>query len=196
MEETVTGVKVTGRWKDVVDKGREATETLKEEADEESVAEWDEWRPREHEDLDVEVKDKTVEKAVVRKNQAERAGKGPVEEAEQAVEEALQAVEEALHGDIETAATASWRALYAGILSVDMVVRKLFRGLEYVVYRHLMARTGPQYFDSELVSASITRTGGSIHRRSDDEEEEFELSINVNDDSVQDTFKEQMVLED
>ena len=194
MEETVTGVKVTGRWKDVVDTGKEATETLKQEADEESVAEWDEWRPREHEDLDMEVKDKTVEKAVVRKNQAERAGKGPVEEAQQAAEEAQQAAEEALHGDIETAATSSWRALYAGILSVDMVVRKLFRGLEYVVYRHLMARTGPQYFDSELVSASITRTGGSIHRRSDGEE--FELSINVNDDSVQDTFKEQMVLED
>lgn len=195
MEETVTGVRVKGRWKDVVDKGKEATETLREEADEESVEEWDDWRPREDEDLDTEVRDKTVEKAVVQKNQAEREGKGPVEEAAEAVEEAERAVGKAAQGDIGTATTRSWRALYDTVLSVDMVFRKLFRGLEYFVYKHLMARTGPQYFDSELVSASITRKGGRIPRAGDGEEE-FELSINVNDDSVQDRFKEQMVLDD
>lgn len=197
MEETVTGVKVKGQWKDVVDKGKEATETLREEADEESVVEWDDWRPREDEDLDAEVREKTVEKAVVQKNRAEREGKGPVEEAAEAVDEAEKAVERAAHGDMDTAATSFWRAMYDTVLSVDMVFRKLFRSLEYFVYRHLMARTGPQYFDSELVSASITRKGGGkIHRRSAGEDEEFELSINVNDDSVQEKFKEQMVLED
>lgn len=65
MQETISGFKEEGSWEEVVRHGEQISRILQKHTQNDEFHEWDEWRPREHEDLGDEVARKTVEKASV-----------------------------------------------------------------------------------------------------------------------------------
>lgn len=191
MEETVSGVRSEGKWKDVVRDGERVTDALRSTIDEEEAEDWEEWRPREEEELKDHVRERTVEKATVSRNEVEKGGKTAVDQAEKAVEDVGRAVADIGHGEVDKAAEDGSRALRELWRSIDTAVRKAFRGIEAFVYHHIMSRTNPQYFHSELVSASLDEKSRVKNSRRDPEEREYVMAISINDDRVK-RFKEEI----
>lgn len=182
MKETVSGVKVKGEWKDVVNKGEEVAEVLEEE-DDEGAQEWEEWRPREGDDFHAENREKTVEKASVKESRLEKEGKSIPAETGEAVKDAEKAVVDAAGGDVREASNRTRNAVTRTAFSIGAAGKKAFRWFESFVYRHVMVRTNPHYFDGKLLSAVIERKDGVIRRKAT---EEYELSVDVNDKELRD----------
>lgn len=195
LRETVFGFTVEGRWEDVVETSEELTETIKEEADEQSVEDWDEWRPR-HEESHDDVREKTVEKACVSENPVEQSEKSAVETAGEAVGDMGRAVEEVTKGNTDEASDKSQRAVVEAALSVDTVFRKAVRRVEVFVYRNIVSRTNPYYFDGEAVSASLQKKrsiGVTSIRESAGEEREYCMDVEIHDGDVRDRCREELV---
>lgn len=191
MEKTVSGVKFEGKWEDIVNRGEEVTEVLKEETDSESVDEWDDWRPREGEELQDDHREKTVEKASLEENQVEKEGQTATDKAGEAVGDAGKAVKGATKGDVPEASHKTRRAVTRTFLSIETGIRKTVRRVEHVIYKHVISRTNPHYFDSELVSASL-KEKGKVPGKNNGDEPEYVMSITVNDDEVSEKLQEGM----
>jgi hypothetical protein len=187
MEERVSGFRVRGSWEDVVAHGGRITRALREsDADEDALAEWDDWRPKAHEDLGEEVSEKTVEKASLERGAGERAGQAATEDLERASEHALESIEKA-EGDGPEDILEKWEdALEYGLRAVDTTTRKAIRTLETAVYERVMTRFAPYYFDNELVSANLRETtrledGG-----------EFVFQVNSHDDQLKEKVSQRL----
>lgn len=111
VQETISGFKKEGSWEEVVRHGERISSILERHVEGNDFTEWEEWRPREDEDFDDEVTEKTVKKASV----------NPVGE------------------------------------GFRKKSRQVFRGFEEAVYRKIVSKTNPLYFDNELVSANIEK---------------------------------------
>ncbi len=195
MRETVFGFTVEGRWEDVVATSEELTETIKEEAgNDESVKDWDEWRPRQ-EESHTDVREKTVEKACVDENPVEEADQSAVETAGEAVGDMGRAVEEATKGNTDKASKKSQEAAVEAALSVDTVVRKALRRFETFIYRNVVTRTNPYYFDSETVSASLQKKQSlNVTRiRNEDTERQYAMDVEIHDSDTLDKCRERIV---
>jgi len=178
MDETVSGFSVTGSWQDVVEHGERITRALKdldaETADPEALAEWDEWRPKSHERLDSDVNEKTAEKASVDEGEGERAGKAPDEDLRTAGEKLTQSYERLEDDDTGEAVDKWGESVEYVARAADSAGRRALRAVEGAVYRNVMTRIAPYYFDNELVSANLSRIGDGQYR----------LEVNVNDDDL------------
>jgi hypothetical protein len=182
MEESVSGFEVRGGWVDVVEHGERIVRALRdlaEEADvtvdESALAEFDEWRPKSHERLDEDVNEKTAEQASVEAGPGEKEGK--------AVDEDLQTAGEKLAESYETldepeTALDKWgESLDYVARAADSAGRKAIRTVEDTVYRNVMTRIAPYYFDNELISANLRRLGG-------EDASEYVFEVNINDDDL------------
>ncbi|MFB6075172.1 MAG: DUF5828 family protein [Haloarculaceae archaeon] len=184
MEESVSGFKVRGGWVDVVEHGERLTHALKELADDEDVDEtvdadalaaFDEWRPKSHERLDQDVNEKTAEQASVAEGEGEKAGKGPDEDLRTAGEKLADSYE---HLDDPDEAVESWgESIDYVARAADSAARKAVRAVEDRVYRNVMTRIAPYYFDNDLVSANLQRIEG-------EDRPEYVFEVNVNDDDL------------
>lgn len=182
VQETVSGFRIEGRWEDIVNTGEAVTDVMKEgSADRDKLADWEEWRPREEERLEKEVREKTVEKACVNQNSVESQGKTAVETAGEAVGDMGRAVEQATKGRKEKAVKKSRKAVKEAVLSVETAIRKSVRSFEAVVYRHIVTRTNPHYFDSELISASVNR---KLRLPGQTANDTYKMDIYISDDAV------------
>lgn len=189
MQQTVSGFKFEGRWKDVVNKGEELTEAMKDaDAEESAFSDWDEWRPREEESYAAEVKQKTVEKASVKQNRVESKGKTARAEAEDAVQDVGSAMTEATRGEVDEASKHTREAVGAFLLSMDTAVRKSVRTVEHVIYKHIVARANPYYFDGQLVSASLNKKRSLRSEKGNT----YQLAVTINDDEVFDHLKDEI----
>jgi len=179
MEEHVSGFRVRGSWDEVVGHGERITRALREsDVDEELLAEWDDWRPKAHEELGEEVSEKTVEQARIEKGAGEQAGQAPKEDLKRASERALESIEKT-EGDGPEDVLDKWEdAIGHGLRAVDTTTRKAIRTFETVVYEQVMTRFTPFYFDNELISANIRETAGLKNGT------EFIFEVNVNDDHL------------
>ena len=176
-EESVSGFELRGSWVDVVEHGERITRALKDlvaegvGVDEAALAEWDEWRPKADERLSEDVNRKTAEQASIDEGEGERAGRTPDEDLKTAGEklaDSYGSLEEPREAVDECRESINYVARAA-----DSATRKAVRKVEDSVYRNLMTRMSPYYFDNELVSANL--------RRADDE---YVLEVNVNDDDL------------
>ncbi|WP_423751781.1 DUF5828 family protein [Salinirarus marinus] len=179
MEERVSGFRVRGSWDDVVAHGERIARALREsDVDEDALAEWDNWRPKAHEELGEEVSEKTVEQARIEDGAGGQAEQAAKEDLERASEQALESIEKA-RGDRPEDILEKWEdALEHGFRAVDTTTRKAIRTIETAVYEQVMTRFIPYYFDNELVSANIRETT----RLENGTECVFE--VNVNDDQL------------
>jgi len=181
MEESVSGFKTRGGWVDAVEHGERVVRALKDLADEDetvdrnALAEFDDWRPKSHERLDEDVNEKTADQASVEEGEGEKAGKDPDEDLQTAGEKLSESYENL---DEPDEAVNKWgESLDYVARAADSAGRKALRTVEDAVYRNVMTRIAPYYFDNELVSANLQRVG-------DDERPEYVFEVNVNDDDL------------
>jgi hypothetical protein len=187
MEESISGFKERGGWNEIVEHGERITQALAEfGADGEAFDEWDEWRPKSHERLDEDVNEKTAEQASIEEGEGERAGKAPDEDLKSAGEKLSQSYENI---DDTDEAVDSWsESLEYVARAADSASRKVIRTVEGTVYKNVMTQVAPYYFDNELVSANLKRTGSA--REGDYAGYVFE--VNVNDDDLKDKVSERL----
>jgi hypothetical protein len=187
MEESISGFKLRGSWGDAVEHGERVTHALREAgADGEAFDQWDEWRPKSHERLSIDVSEKTAEQASVAEGEGEKAGKEPDEDLQSAGEKLTESYEHIEEGDNEGAIEKWQDSIDYVTRAADSASRKAVRAVENTVYRKVMTQLAPYYFDNELVSANIqktTRNGG---------DPEFIFEINVNDDDLKDEVSDRL----
>ncbi|PSP60431.1 hypothetical protein BRC76_08245 [Halobacteriales archaeon QH_8_67_36] len=184
IEESVSGFKTHGGWVDVVEHGERITQALKELLgdddvetgfDDEALEEFDEWRPKSHERLDEDVNEKTAEQASVDEGKGEQAGQDPDEDLQKAGEKLTESYENL---DEPDEAIDKWGESVDYVArAADSAGRKALRKVEDTVYRNVMTRIAPYYFDNPLVSANLRRIG-------DEAAPEYVFEVNVNDDDL------------
>ena len=180
MEESVSGFKCRGGWVDVVEHGERIVRALEEIAtdhsvDEAALAEFDDWRPKSHERLDEDVNQKTAEQARVEEGKGEREGKDPDEDLQTAGEKLAES-----YGNLDEPdeAVDKWgESIDYVARAADSAGRRAIRKVEDSVYRNVMTRMSPYYFDNELISANIQRVGR-------DEGPVYVFEVNINDDDL------------
>jgi hypothetical protein len=181
VEESVSGFEVRGGWVDVVEHGERVVRALKdlaeegENVDRETLEAFDEWRPKSHERLDEDVNEKTADQASVTEGEGEKAGKQPDEDLQTAGEKLTESYESL---DEPDEAVDKWgESVNYVARAADSAGRKAVRTVEGAVYRNVMTKIAPYYFDNELISANLQRVG-------DDDRPEYVFEINVNDDDL------------
>ncbi|WP_254279508.1 DUF5828 family protein [Haloarcula marina] len=184
IEESVSGFKTRGGWVDAVEHGERITQALKDlfadpdidaDIDEAALDEFDEWRPKSHERLDEDVNEKTAEQASVDEGKGEQAGKDPDEDLQKAGEKLSESYENL---DEPDEAIDKWGESVDYVArAADSVGRKALRKVEDAVYKNVMTQIAPYYFDNELVSANLQRTGT-------EDRPEYVFEVNVNDDDL------------
>ena len=193
MEESISGFKIDGAWDDVVEHGERITQALRDEdiehADDEvrsAFSEWDEWRPKAHEQLNTDVNEKTAEQASVAEGKGEKAGKAASDDVKKAGEKLSESYKRMENGDDE-GAVENWQDSIGYVTrAADSVGRKAIRTVENTVYQNVMTQLSPYYFDNELVSANIKQQG----RGGDDEQ--FVFEVNINDDELKSAVSERL----
>jgi len=174
MQDSISGFKVRGTWPEIVEHGERVVRALREsENSSEALAEFDEWRPKAHERLSEDVNEKTADQASVGEGEGEKAGQSPDEDILSAGEKLAESYEN-LEGEDTEEAVETWTDSISHVTrAADTAGRKAIRRLEDTVYRKVMTRFTPYYFDNELVSANICRTR--------DHDYIFEININERD---------------
>jgi hypothetical protein len=187
MEESISGFKERGGWNDIVEHGERITHALAEfGVDGTAFEQWDDWRPKSHERLDEDVNEKTAEQASIGEGEGERAGKDPDEDLKSAGEKLSQSYENI---DDPDEAVDSWgESLEYVARAADSASRKAIRTVEDTVYRNVMTQVAPYYFDNDLVSANLQRTGDA--REGDYAGYVFE--VNINDDDLKERVSDRL----
>lgn len=173
MEESVSGFKIRGDWGEIVEHGERISHALREvDADHkyrDAFAEWDDWRPKAHEQLDDDISEKTAEQAHTDEGPGEQAGKDPEEDIRTAGEK----LSESLDEDPDAAVDRWSESIGYVTRAADSASRKAIRTVEDAVYKRVMTRMAPYYFDNDLISANLQQ-----------DDTEFAFEVNINDDEI------------
>lgn len=196
VEEDSFGYSLEGSWKEIVKFGEEIISTFEEhDVEQETISEWDSWRPRSGEKED-EMREKTVEKAKVEE------GDEASESAADAAEKLSETREKTAEGDIGEAAEKASEASKSAGKAVGDASRDVVRAVEDRVYRRI-TKTNPLYFDSENFNASlevVESIGEKVGKVKDkivnDEEEDegdrrYKMTIKAESEEVEEALDEE-----
>lgn len=177
MEESVSGFKVQGDWGEVVEHGERITRALREAGVEgKEFDDWDHWRPKSHELLGTDMREKTADHASISEGKGERAGETAKDDLRTAESKLAESFEK-LESDETKQAVEKWQDSIGYVArAADSAGRKAVRSVEDTVYRRVMTQVSPYYFDNGVVSANVYRARGSS--------EPFVFEANVNDDEL------------
>ncbi len=189
VEQDSFGYTIQGSWRELVSFGEDVVSTFERHGvDQETISEWDSWRPRLGEE-DQEMRNKTVEKAKV--SEGEDRG----ELAEEAAEGLSKSREKTAEGEIGEAAEEMGETAKSAGKAVEGAGRDLMRMVEDKVYDRI-ARSGPMYFDSENFNASLEkvskvkeRLGEMVGR--DSGEDEYRLTIKPESTEVEEALDDE-----
>lgn len=189
VEQDSFGYSVEGSWRDLVEFGEKIVSAFEaHDVDQETISEWDSWRPRLGEE-DRQMRNKTVEKAKVAE------GEDRQELAEEAAEGLSKSREKTSEGDIGEAAEEMGETAKSAGKAVEGAGRDLMRVVEDKVYDRI-ARSGPMYFDSENFNASLEKVtklkeklGELVGRNTGDDE--YRLTIKAESDAVEEALDEE-----
>lgn len=177
MQDTVCGVRFEGDWEELANWSETVTTALEQTASEdEELEDWEEWRPRESESMEEDHREKTVEKACMDEENVKPHDADPSDDVGEAVAEASDAVDEVTKGRIRGATSRIAVSIHRAGRSIYTATKAGFRRFEAAVYHHIMTRTNPHYFDSDLVSASVESKGSLL-----DDDKIYKLTVNLND---------------
>lgn len=174
---TNSGLKLEGNWEDVCHFCSDLEDVMKEYIESrEEIDEFDDWRPHE-EDSDKDMRDKTVEEAAVKEKNMEKDFEGAKREIDKAEENMFKSVEDIRNGvnpskDLKEALLEIEKVL--GVESIRSV-----RRVEKTIYKKLMLKVNPYYFDTEDFSVNL-----EIEKN-----DKYCLSINVTDESLREHFQ-------
>jgi len=177
VKETNAGVKKKGELEEVAEFAEEVEEAMKDEdMDEETVEEFDKWRPRKDE-KEKDIKEKTVKSAVKEEEKIEENFEGvkkDVEDIEKEAEKVPKKVKkgQAPHKEVKNISKDIFDPVF-------VYGTKLFKWLEVNIYKRFMLYFNDFYFNSEELSADLRkeRTG------------KYDLDIDIKDDKKRDDLK-------
>lgn len=177
IEETNSGVKKSGSWKEVAEFGEEVKEALEgSEMDDSSVEEFEDWRPK-REEAENDMKKKTVEEALLQKQRMEEETEGVRKDLRTATEEVANAGKKAARKEapekefIEASEKAA-RPFLSTVL-------KSFRKFEQLVYSTIILRGKRYYLDTEDFSVDMKSNRGN-----------YEMDVNVPEENPRRDLKE------
>lgn len=178
LEHTNSGVRKKGDIEDIAEFAREVEEVMEDEdVEEESVEDFQEWRPRE-EDTEGDIRHRTVETASMDTTKSEEKTEGLKEDVSKAGEAAVEAGKKLENGENprKDAGKASKRLLRP----LNSVSAKVLRNLEEKIYSG-MTKFNPYFFDAREFSADLKKHGDS-----------YEMNVNVPEESHRNSLKERI----
>ncbi len=177
-EETQSGFRKKGDWKEIAEFGEELEKAMEEAVDQASLKKFREWRPKKTE-AENDMKKKTVEEAVVRKRKIEEETKGVRGDLKDAGGKVAEAGKNArkpseAEKELKDASEEAARPFIS-----DAV--KLFRRFESLVYSKLSLRGNRYYLDTEEFSVDV-----KSHRS------EYEIDVNVPEEDPRRALKQNL----
>ncbi|WEL23006.1 DUF5828 family protein [Candidatus Nanohalovita haloferacivicina] len=178
VEETNSGVKKNGNWKEIAEFGEEVEGILEESgSDSESIEKFGDWRPK-VEESESDVKRKTVDEAVLKEREIERDSEGVKKDLKQASDKMAEAGKKAVKKEVPEkeiieASSEAAKPLFSRIAG-------LLRKIESVIYSWITLRFNPYYLDTEDFSVDIT----------DKRDGEFEMDVAVLEEEKREGLKE------
>lgn len=187
VEEDSFGYSLEGSWDEVVRFGEEIISTFEEHGvEQETISEWDAWRPRSGEQ-EGEMRKKTVEKAKVSR------GDKPSENVAETAEKLSETGKKTSEGEIGEAAEKASEASKSAGKAVEDVSRGVVRAVEDKVY-HRITKTNPMYFDSEDFNASLEVVSSIGEKVGKVKETAFEKLVNGETDDKEDEKRYKMTI--
>jgi hypothetical protein len=176
VEETNSGVKKRGNWAEITEFGEKVEDVIQDSAGKSSIGKFSDWRPR-IEESERDVKQKTVDKAVLTEKEIEKDSNG-VEDLKEASGKAAKAGKKAVKAEnpeheIRDASKNAAKPFYSGIA-------KIFRRLENLIYSKIVLKLNPYYLDTEDFSADIKHRKGG----------EFEMGVSAPKKDMRKDLKE------
>lgn len=178
IKKTNSGVRKKGDLEDIAEFARDVEDVMREEnARDESIEKFDEWRPREDDD-DRDIKRKTVKAASIPEKKLEKKSNG-VKDIADAGEKAVKAGKKLGKGEkpeseVKDASRKFLQPLYS-------LSAKATRKIEEKLYSDLMLKFNPYFFDTEDFSADL---------RSRDED--YVIDVDVSDKNSRDKLKDRL----
>lgn len=201
VEEDSFGYSLEGGWDEIVGFGEEIISTFEEHGvEQETISEWDAWRPRSGEQ-EGEMRKKTVEKAKVEK------GDKPSEDVAETAKSLSETGKKTTEGEIGEAAEKASEASKSAGKAVEDMSRGVVRAVEDRVYRRI-TKTNPMYFDSEDFNASlevVSSIGEKVEKvketaferlvngevKDQQEEKRYKMSIKAESEEVEEALDEE-----
>ncbi len=178
VEITNSGLKFEGDWEEICDFSEKLEEVMdKYLEDKDEIEDYDDWRPKEK-DTEDDVKEKTAEEAAVKEKNIEKDFEGAKEELGEAEEKLADSVHDVLNG-IDPSYD-----LKEALLKIEKVVGvesvRSIRKIEETIYKKLMLKFNPYYFDREDFSVNLERK----------KDHHYVLTINVTDEKLREHFQD------
>ncbi|MFP3871551.1 MAG: DUF5828 family protein [Candidatus Aenigmatarchaeota archaeon] len=178
IEVTNSGVQFKGGWKEVCHFARSVEDAMeKGRPDEESLQDYEDWRPREEEDIE-ELSEKTAKKACIKKKKVEKEYNGAKEELDRAGRRIKNSVSKNSAENFKKASKSLERVFEAGSI-------KTIRILEKMIYSQIMLRFNPCYFDTDFFSVNLEESG-------EGKKKDYRFSVNISDDRLRERVKEEL----
>lgn len=193
MQETISGFKSTGQWIDIVEHGERMSAAInrvlsREENEGEDtenysslIDEFEDWRPK-AEDKTEKISERTAEKASTNPGKSEQEGKTVREEVSDAQEGMKDVVDSATSLDTEEVKDNMNESVEHTQRATDSFLRKCIRWIETNVYKHIMTKISPYYFDNELINANL----------SENRDGTYTLEVNISDDKLSSRVKDEI----
>lgn len=176
VEETNSGVKKKGNWKEIAEFGEEVEDAL-ENSDEDALDKFGAWRPR-VEESESDVKRKTVDEATLEEKKLEESSEGVKKDFKEASGKVQEAGKKAVKKEvpdkeiIEASGEAA-KPFYSGIAA-------LLRKIESKIYSWITLRFNPYYLDTQDFSVDIK----------DKKNGEFEMNVAVLEEDQREDLKD------
>lgn len=183
LEITNAGLKYKGSWEDICGFARDVEEVIEGcVSNGDSVDQYNDWRPREHEDKG-DIKEKTADEASLEKKKVEKESNGAKEDLGDAGEKIKDSVENVKNGDSPTGDIKDASKHVGNLVGAKSV--KSLRKMEKIIYENIMLSFNPYYFDTEDFSVNLEENG-----------EDYALTINVPDEEIRRRIKDTVKEED
>ena len=181
VEITNSGLRFEGDWERVCDFSKKLEDVMNDYIESKrELDDFDEWRPHEN-DSDEDMKEKTAEEAVVGEQKIEEGFEGAKEELGKAEEKMIDSIEDIKNGIDPSKDLKAALVELEKILGVESL--RSIRKIEKTIYKKLMLKMNPYYFDTEDFSVNLDFEKDDLYC----------LKINMSEDDlrehVQDRFE-------
>ncbi len=179
---TNAGFKYEGSWEEICEFSKDLENIISHcihKSD--SIQHYHHWRPRE-DDNEKDITDKTAEEAVIKKTKVEKEFDGTKEEIVEAEEKFKDSIKEVKNGhnpskDLKEASKHMEKL-------VETKSIQSLRNMEEIIYKKLMLKFNPYYFDTEDFSVNI-----------EDKKDRYILTINISDENKRESMIEDISIE-
>ncbi len=175
---TNSGLKFEGDWEEICDFSKDLENVMKKYLESrKEIDDFDDWRPQ-LEDSDDDMKEKTAEEAAIDEKNIEVNFEGTRKEINRAEEKMIDSIEDLKKGINPSKDLKEALMEIEKVLGVESI--RSARKAEKTIYKKLMLKLNPYYFDTEDFSVNLERERNGIYC----------LRINVTDENLREHFQD------